>query len=374
MSNPDSLPGVNGAPRQAITRLDALVKALPIEQRRQFDRIFHLNIVTGKLVPPAAMQAWIATQFGSVDAVCQQRIVRVTNRVLLEGTLFNSLRANRPMQAPPGSDDLENAIHSSAGGSFCQPCDQTPADIFGRIEGRHSITASNIAKYDGWHGVIIFEEHHPLQFTAEEVEDYVQTGQEWARMAHAADPQACYPLFLWNCLWRSGASILHGHAQIVLAREMHYPKVEAWRQAALRYKTAHGANYFDNLITVHRALDLAIDHGSAVILPSLTPFKEKETHIIAPYLNHDLTSAIHSVLSTFVGQLGVRCFNLVLYQPPLSETCEDWSGFPFVVRILDRGNLRSRTSDVGSMEFFAQSVVATDPFRVAAALRRLQQE
>ena len=80
------------------------------------------------------------------------------------------------------------------------------------------------------------------------------------------------------------------------------------------------------------------------------------------------------LLGTFVGQLGVQSFNLVLYQPPLSSTGEDWSGFPFVVRILDRGSTRTTPSDVGSMEFFAQSVVATDPFRVADALHDTKQE
>lgn len=368
------LAAANQPPLHTITHLDTLVEALPVELRRQFGRIFHLSIATGELVPPVSMQPWITAQFGSLDAVCRQRIVRVTNRVLLEGTLFNELRASRPIEAPPATGSLQDAIQASAGGSFCQPYDATPADIFGRIEGRHCTTASNIAKYDGWHGLIIFEEHHPLQFTVAAIEDYVNVSQRWARAAHTADPQACYPLFLWNCLWRSGASIVHGHAQILLAREMHYPRVEGWRQAALRYQAAHGTNYFDDLVTVHRALDLAVDHGSTVILPSLTPFKEKETLIIAPHLDSDLASAIHSVLSAFVEELGVQSFNLVLYQPPLSDTGEDWSGFPLVARVLDRGSLRSRTSDAGSMEFFAQSIVATDPFRVAQALRCTQQE
>jgi galactose-1-phosphate uridylyltransferase len=231
-----------------------------------------------------------------------------------------------------------------------------------------------VAKYDGWHGVIVFNEHHPLEFSAAKIADYVHVGQKWAKQAHAADPKACYPFFLWNCLWRSGASILHGHAQITLTRGMHYARVEAWRQAAHRYKTAHDTNYFDDLVTVHQALDVAVEHGSATILPSLTPLKEKETHIVAPHLDHDLTSAIHTVLSTLVNQLGVESFNLVLYQPPLCDTGEDWSGFPYVVRVLDRGKAHSRTSDVGSMEFFAQSVIASDPFRMADALRCARQE
>jgi hypothetical protein len=65
----------------------------------------------------------------------------------------------------------------------------------------------------------------------------------------------------------------------------------------------------------------------------------------------------------------VQSFNLALYQPPLAGTAEDWDGFPFVVRIIDRGDLHSKTADIGAMEVFGQSVVASDPFQVATALR-----
>lgn len=353
-----------------VTNLDSLVAALLPGERELFERIFFLNVTRGDLVPPEAMHEWIAGYFGSVDAVRQQRIVKVTNRVTLDGALFNELRASRPIEAPSASQDLEETVAGSAGGPFCHAEEGTPADLFGRIRGRSSVTASNVAKYDGWHAVIVFDEHHPLHFTADQVADYVETARAWARAAHEADPLACYPFLLWNCLWRSGASILHGHSQMVLTRGMHYAKVEGWRQAALRYHAEYGADYFSDLVAVHRALGLAVDHGAATILPSLTPFKEKETTIIAPRLDADLKSAIYLVLNAFVERLGVQSFNLGLYQPPLCKVAERWEGFPFVVRIIDRGALQAKTSDVGSMEFFAQSVVSTDPFRVVDGLRQ----
>ena len=55
--------------------------------------------------------------------------------------------------------------------------------------------------------------------------------------------------------------------------------------------------------------------------------------------------------------------------PPVAPVSESWEGFPVVARIVDRGDLNSRTSDVGGMELFAESVVASDPFAVAAALQ-----
>lgn len=348
--------------------LECMLAALPPEELARFERIFDLRITTGQTVPPEPMHHWIVNQFGSVDAVRQQRIVKITNRVTLEGALFNELRARRPFEAPADAGNLEGTIAESLGGSFCHPLEGTPADIFGRIRGRYALTASNVAKYDAWHAVIIFDEHHPLRFSAGQVADYLDTAQCWARNATLADPEACYPFFLWNCLWKSGASILHGHAQMTLTRGMHYARVEQWRQAALRYQALCGANYFADLVAVHRSLDLAVDYGAATALPSLTPFKEKETHIVAQDLE-GVKTAVFLVLNAFVERLGVQSFNLAIYQPPLRATPEDWTGFPYVVRIVDRGSLTSKTADIGAMEIFAQSVVSTDPFSVADALR-----
>jgi hypothetical protein len=56
--------------------------------------------------------------------------------------------------------------------------------------------------------------------------------------------------------------------------------------------------------------------------------------------------------------------------PPIAEVEEDWSGFPVVVRIVDRGDPDSKVSDVGAMELYAASVIASDPFAVAGALEK----
>jgi galactose-1-phosphate uridylyltransferase len=360
---------MNARSQRRLAELEALVASLPRSAREKFDRIFQLSVTSGYLEPPDSMDGWLSRQFGSVDSVRQQRIVRITNRVTLDGALFNALRSQRPLEAPSRSGNAEERLESPGDCSFCNPWACTPADPFGRIQGRHCLTASNVAKYDGWHAVIIFDEHHPLRFTANQVADYLDTAQQWAQRAHQADPGACYPLFLWNCLWRSGASILHGHAQMVLGRNAHYGKVEQWRQAALRYHQTYGADYFADIVAVHRALHLAVEHGSATIIPSLTPFKERETLIIATQMGDDLKCAIYHLLATLVRRLGMQSFNLALYQPPLGDVPENWQGFPFVVRVLDRGSLQSTTTDIGAMEIFAQSVVVSDPFDVSEALR-----
>jgi hypothetical protein len=356
------------AAQAGITDLDRLAAALPDDERARFERIFEVAVTTGRTAPPETMHDWLTEHFGSVEAVSEQRIVRVTNRVLGEGSLFNQLRARRPLQAGGQDGNLEEKLKDSTGGPFCHPREGTPADVFGRIEGTHSLTASNVAKYDGWHSVIVFEDHHPLHFNFRQFCDYLDTAQRWARAAHEADPEARYPFFLWNCLWRSGASILHGHAQMTLTRGSHYARVESWRRAARAYRAEHGTDYFADLLAVHHALGLALEQGTATILASLTPFKEKEIHVVGHALDDDMKAAIYFVMRRAIDGLGVSSFNAALYQSPLAPTPEDWDGFPLVFRFLDRGDLSHRTSDLGAMEIFAQSVVTTDPFRLARAL------
>jgi hypothetical protein len=54
--------------------------------------------------------------------------------------------------------------------------------------------------------------------------------------------------------------------------------------------------------------------------------------------------------------------------PPASPTGEDWSSFPVMIHMVDRGDLASNTSDIGAMELYAAPVVSSDPFRVARLL------
>lgn len=354
-------------PLRNIVHLEELVSTLSPEERQRFSRIFQVNTTIGETKPPPAMHEWIRKYFGSVEAVRKQRIVKVTNLITLEGALYNDLRASRPMESTD-SADLQQTILSNAGDPFCHPLEGTPEDVFGRVKGKHCVTASNVAKCDGFHGLVVFDEHNPLRFAPEQVADYVDTALRWARQAHCVDKEARYFFLLWNCLWKSGASILHGHMQMTLGRGMHYARIEHLRRAALLYQLGHGVNYFEDLYAIHQSLGLATDHGKVRILAYLTPIKEKEVILLSKYLDDDLKAAVYRVLDCFVNRLGVTSFNMALCMRPIDSVPEDWRGFPMVVRIVHRGDLNNRTADIGAMELYASSVITSDPFEVARAL------
>lgn len=351
----------------AITDLEAIVSRLQPEDRRLFGRIFHVSSTTGHLSAPPEMHAWIAKFFGSAEAVSRQQITKLTNLVTMEGALFNELRASRPIEAG-GNEELRKTIAESRGDPFCHPLDGTPADVFGRITGEASLTASNVAKYDGFHGVVVFTEHDPLAVSRSAVRDYFTTARRWAEAAMATDPSAKYYFLLWNCLWKSGASIVHGHAQVTVTRARHYAKIEHLRLAALAYRLREGDNYFADLFRVHEALNLAWSREGLRGFAYLTPIKEKEVILLADEEGLPLYDEVYRVLERF-RHLGVKSFNAALIRPPLAPAEEDWSGFPVMVRLVDRGDPSNKTADFGGMELYAQSVIASDPFRVAAFVR-----
>ena len=351
-------------------QLGALVDSLAASDQILFDRIFRYSVADGTIDPPPELMPWIGSHFGSVEDAKRQRVVKTLNRVTGEGALFNPLRARRPID-DPGPIDLAAEIARTEGDPFCDPDRGTPADAFGRVRGAFCRSAANLAKYDGLHGLIIFDRHDPLDFGAAQVADYLQTAERWLAVAHQHDPLARYPIVSWNCLWKAGGSIVHGHAQVALGRDFQYARVEALRQAAERYRAQHGTSYFADLAQIYQRLGLGLRCGRHTVAASLTPIKEREIILWGPSLDDQFCQAVYRVLSCLRDSFRVRSFNLALSLPPLGPTPESWAGFPVLARVVDRGDPTSRTADLGAMELYASSVVASDPFEVAVHLQKV---
>ncbi|RME46662.1 MAG: hypothetical protein D6791_07735 [Chloroflexi bacterium] len=351
-----------------IAQLEAHVEHLPTDTQELFRQIFDVRTSVGHLVLPQSMHQWTQEHFGSIDAVRTQQVVKVTNLVTWEGALFNELRGRRPMPARADQDFLQSFL-KRGDDPFCEPLENTPADTFGRVQGRHAVTASNVAKADGYHAVVIFERHNPFVFTEDEVIDYIGTALRWAQEAHAREPAAQYFFFMWNCSWKAGASILHGHAQATLTQGMHYARVEKLRRDALAYERTHSRNYFDDLFEIHQSLGLGFRWRDVRIMSYLTPVKDGETLLFGDAMSQDLQRALYRVLRAHQHGRPLTSFNVALYMPPIADVEEDWSHFPTMFRVVGRGDPMSLTTDIGAMELYAASVIGTDPFLVADQLR-----
>jgi len=364
-----------------INEISSLVRGMSGHPRIVFDRLFEIREYTGRLVLPEEMRGWVEQKFGDRAAVESQRIVKVTNRVTLEGTLFNSLRGRRPMSRGVNKLLAELVEEHRLGCTFCRAEEKTPADIFGRLHGPGVVTAANVAKYDRWHGLIIPAEHDPLHFDAGRVADYFDLAGRWIRRvlqeaAREGDAGLHYPFLLWNCLWPAGSSVVHGHLQVTVTEGGHYPRIEQLRRAAAAYRERYAANYFEDLFLVHRSLGLVSEEKEARIFASLTPVKEKEIWILLPGAagaaeldNLALLGRAVGRVLVYLRETGTTSFNVAVYLPPPGPAPESWAGFPLLARVVDRGDALGRTADFGGMELYAASVVATDPFLLAGQMR-----
>lgn len=346
-----------------ISQLPRLVESLPEDLRIIFTHIFDLSINKGELVLPDTIKDWAQSKFGKCQ---EQLIVRVTNKITYEGTLFNELRSKKPVDIKTG-EKLEKIVEETRGGPFCNPEIQTPADPFGRVKGKHCITAANIAKYDYLHGLIIFNDHYPFIYDREKITDYLLTATEWFKKANEYHSRAIYPFFMWNCLWRAAASIVHGHAQVLIS-DKPYSTTEFVRDVVSSYSRTYSSDYFSDLFAVHQALGLGTEVNKVKVMVNLAPIKEKEIIMISRELAN-LPSCISRTLRCYY-RLGVRSFTLAIFMPPMEELPE-WKDFPYVVRLVDRGDPMSRTTDIGAMELYAgHSVVSSDPFKVFKELEK----
>ena len=352
-------------------RLGAL--APPARERAR--RLFDIDVVEGFTDPPPELTEWLTTHFGSVERVRRQQVVRVTNRWTLDGTLFSPLRGSRPLDGGR-LEAFTQQVRLTMGDEFCHPETGTPADTWGRVRGRHSITGANAAKYDARHGLVIFDEHDPLAYDKDSVVDMLEVGREWAERGHAEDPQAAAYLMIWNSGPRAGGSIVHGHAQVLLGRGHHYPQVERLRRDAATYCQSTGDDYIEDLVSAHRDLGLVAHEADGVAtLVSLSPVKEREVLVIGrPGMDERDPAFAGSVARTAVAYrdvLGLRAFNLALHRPPLGPLSAEgeWQRIPPIVHLVDRGDPDSRSSDIGAMELYAASVVGGDPIALADDLR-----
>lgn len=371
-----------------ITDLPQIIEALPAGRRARFERIFDVDSVIGETRIPDTMRPWVERHLGRVEDVEHQRIVRITNCFTLEGALFNPIRANRPMvlrdeNEQGTSDDARKSQianpKSEMEDVFADPVRTTAEDTFGRVRGRHCVTTSNVARWDGQCAVLIFDEYDPLKFTRDHIRDYFATSLAWAQRAHDYDPLARNFVWMWNGGLKGGASIPHAHAQMGLGRGRPYAFVERLRRAGTAYHHEHGADYFTNLLAAHEDAGLGVTFAGLRGFFYLAANRSKDLWLYGNAFDEALADALHDALRALIDRTGMGAFNVSVVMPPLfpspggrgvsgERENDDWRGFPALLRIGDRGSPRMIASDVGAMDLYGQNVIAADPFVVKAQL------
>lgn len=324
-------------------------------------------------LPPKFMtklKHWLGDSDELLKQAYNQEVIHVVSEYTREHTIFNSLRDKRPVLPPAESEDdyfyklLEQTAKSC---DFCNYKENTAEHIFGRVESKHSFTASNAFKLDTLHALIAPKKHDPLHWTLEEFLDLFGLVGTWLKKAHTYYPDARFPSLIWDVLPKCGASQVHPHLHVMLDPVRYHGQIEAWREGAEDYFKDHSSNYFTDMVSIYSALNLTVTRGSALAFANLVPKRDHEVIVISREADQDFYTLLFLVLRAFIDSFNVRCFSMGVGLPAIGE---QEGKMPAYARIITRGYVTDIRTDMSSFELFMAASVNIDPYKTMQTIRQ----
>ena len=298
-------------------------------------------------------------------------------------------RAGRVRQVQGEATDVAGLVERTADGcAFCPQHieERTPKFplglwVGGRMKKGECTLFPNLYPFAEHHAVATLTERHYLEldeFTAGMVADNIAASLEYISAVHRKDEQSKYPLWIWNHLPPSGASIVHPHVQVAVDRSP-MPGIGELIAASEEYHRQHGESYWRDLIEAEReAKERYIgENGSLAVIASFSPRGNREIQVIFREACNlmdlgekqvaDFADAVVGILRGYKG-MGVNSFNLITLSAPIDERLEY---FRLSARIISRPVFQPLyTNDSGPLErFLGVSVIEALPEDVAGEMR-----
>jgi len=413
----------------SLSELEETVAQLTDDQQRRWKEVYSVEVLTGCCNPPPTFYPKITRWFAqegddnekeaALTRVRRQTIVRIRNLVSCEEAAYNSLRTARPQlrsssAALEATAQLEQLYSESCGKEkcdFCAAIERTAADEWGRITGTTGcITACNVAMASDAHGLVILPQHHPLRgLSAEIVADVFETAYAWAKCTvehklkqqeqQAGQETLWLPLLLWNCGMGSGASMPHGHAQVILGRGRLFGQAEASRRCAAAHHAQTGRDFWSDVLWCHQIVGLAVavpavrlsgtatgtegDAAACYIVPHLTPRASHELLVFGRTLAA-LGRGVQITMEVLQEHFGSRCLSIGCALPALQQTGPsllqgaqaarpgdaEW----IVARVLDHTEKPTAAGNkygtsLATWEIYGPSIDDCSPYFVASCLK-----
>jgi len=302
---------------------------------------------------------------------------------------INVRRAGRARQAQSGEADLSVVIERTRVGCFFCPenidskTPKFPSRICsdGRIRRGESLVFPNLFPFAEYHAVATLTQRHFLdldEFTPEMLLDNIVASREYISLVCQEDEKAKFPMWIWNYMPPSAASIIHPHVQIVVDRAP-TPELGRLLGRSEEYFRSHGTNYWQDLVQKERESGERYigENDSLAVIASYAPRGNREIQMIFKGVANladldenqarDFTAAIIKILRCYK-KMGVNSFNLVTYSAPVGQSSDY---FWLNARMISRPVFQPfYTSDSGFMERFCDVwVIETLPEEVAGEMR-----
>jgi len=246
----------------------------------------------------------------------------------------------------------------------------------GRIERGECIVFPNLFPFAEHHAVATFNTEHFLdinQFNSEMIVDNMMACQEWMLSVHNSNSEALYPIYMWNHMPPSGASIVHPHVQ-ALVREASTTAQKQILSKSKEYFESKGQNYWKELIETEKEIGerFILENDSLAVIASYAPRGFREMQFIFKEASNftdlntkqisDFAAAIEKVLQGYK-KMGVGSFNLITFSGPMEKKLDHYSlnvkiisrPFPQGVYTNDTGTFE-RLQDEWVIEFLPEDV------------------
>jgi hypothetical protein len=267
----------------------------------------------------------------------KQKLIFVNDKILGKSVIFNLSRKKRPQP------NIETKIQEKD--PFCNYQTETPVDEIGRLENEFSVTAGNLSKMADYHSLVIFKKHNFDNLNEQDFLSAINLTQEWFEKIQNLDNEIKTKIFIWNYHFRSGASILHPHFQL-LAYKNNPPKVQELKEKLENYQKNFQSYYFEDYFNLMAKVNLAKEKDDLKIWASLTPEKERGLVFYGDLFKG--AKFLWKILEKLM-ETGTQSFNL-FYLLDINY------GF-----FVDRGETNKLNSDFGALEIFGIKIVSSDP-------------
>jgi hypothetical protein len=267
----------------------------------------------------------------------KQKLIFINDKILGKSVIFNLSRKKRPQP------NIEPQIEERD--PFCHYQTETPFDEIGRLENEFSVTASNLSKMADHHSLVIFKKHNFSNLNEQDFLSAINLAQNWFEKIQNLDNEIKTKIFIWNYHFRSGASILHPHFQL-LAYKSFLLKVTELKEKLENYKRNFFSNYFEDYFNLMKKVNLAKERDGLKVWASLTPEKERGLIFYGDLFKG--AKFLWEILQKLM-ETGTQSFNL-FYLLDINY------GF-----FVDRGETNKLNSDFGALEIFGIKIVSSDP-------------
>lgn len=301
---------------------------------------------------------------------------------------INARRARRPKQTDESTVTPVKLTEKPGDCPFCLENIEQKTPLFpkhicrtGRIKRGPCYLFPNLFPLAEYHATATLAYEHFLeldQFAPEMLIANLIATREYLLSVYENNKEARYPLYVWNHLPPSAASIIHPHSQILVSRRP-TPYQEKLLAASEQHFLQTGESFWRELVAEEkmRGERYVGERGSLSVIATYAPQGNREIQVIFKEISNlvdldelqmkDFADSVIRILHGYK-QMGIDSFNLSTFSGPIGEKLGYYS---LNAKVISRPRLQPfYRNDTGPLErLHYETDIETEPEVVAREMR-----